>query len=124
MALHDLPRGLRRLPAQLGRGGPGGQPALDPGAPNQPGINFYNRLLVAGRTPQQALPANPARAYLLIQNRGANSVYIVFGARASVGSGLEIKPDGVYEPLLAPASSINVKTASGTANVVFVEGVG
>lgn len=121
MALGDLPRGLRHVPRFIG--GAGRAESDDPAAAAAPAPEFSNRLIVAGAASVEALPANPGRAYLLIQNRGAVDVYLVFGGTAAVNSGVKLAADGYYEPYVAPRSSVNVITSSGSSNVVLVEGV-
>lgn len=122
--LGDLPRGLRRVPRAIS-GSAAGQATTEEGAAAAaPAPEFSNRVVVAGTTTTEALTATPGRRYLLIQNRGANDVYVVFGGKATVNAGVLIAASGgAYEPFVAPSSSVSVITGSGSSNVVFVEGV-
>lgn len=67
----------------------------------------------------QVIGSNVSRAYLFIQNTGANSAIIKFGATFSGSEGITIPANGTYSPNPVPTNSIWAKSASGTTlNVV------
>lgn len=76
----------------------------------------------ATTTSTQALTYNTYRRYLIIQNRGAASIYVKFGAVHSGTEGLEIVGGGNYEMLTPPFNSVWIVAASGTQSVVLYEG--
>lgn len=122
MSLGDLPRGLRRLPRFVGGAVQADDEAAGEGATAP---EFLNHTITARTTSQEALPANPRRRYLLLQNRGATDVFVAFGSNAEVATGLEISADnGNYEPYVAPSSSVNVISSSGSPKVIIIEGIG
>lgn len=66
---------------------------------------------------------NTLRTYLLIQNTGALPVVVKFGSvQNSATDGIVIPAGGNYEPFLAPANSVWIRTASSTSTVIIVEG--
>lgn len=65
------------------------------------------------------LPVNPNRAYFIIQNNGADDVFISFSSKANINS-LKIIPGGNYEPAVTPTSAIHCVSATGTVNTVAV----
>lgn len=73
----------------------------------------------------QLLAANASRQYLLIQNKdSAGSIYINFGAAATVANGVLIGPGGAYELTgIASTQAINaIGSLASNANIVTVEG--
>ena len=76
---------------------------MDPGAGLTP--DWYNNYetanfpftLAAGAS-QRILPANPLRAYLLVQNKdAATDMFIAFNTNANAYNGILIIPEGNYE---------------------------
>lgn len=78
-------------------------------------------VVTATTTSTVALAENKERRYLLIQNNGAVTVYVKFGAAHSGTEGVWIIAGGNYEPFQAPLESIYVKSASSTAAVTIIE---
>lgn len=85
-------------------------------------IEFVNTLFRVGGIGTEALPFNPKRRYLLIQNQTLTRVFLSFGNKASELKGIIIEGNGYYEPYVCPASSINFYSPTG-ANVMVIEGV-
>lgn len=83
--------------------------------------NMFSLPTTAELASNEILPANPRRAYLIIQNRSAASVYVNFGQSASAAY-LEIIAGGSYEPLVAPVNSVHVVGAAGGQSIVVIEG--
>lgn len=66
-----------------------------------------------------ALNGNPNRAYLLVQNVGAGTLYLAFGQEATPQFGLRIPPNWSYEPWgFVPTNQVYI---SGS-QAVIVEG--
>lgn len=87
---------------------------------------FANVAKTVTSTSTQLLAANPARQYLLIQNKDpAGDIFVNFGAgAATTGNGIRIVAGGFYE--LAGVCSTQALQAIGSiasnANVLTVEG--
>jgi hypothetical protein len=73
-------------------------------------------------TSAQALAANQSRKYLLIQNKGTDSILVKFGSAHSASEGILISAGGYYEPFVAPIDAVFLKASSGTQTTVVVEG--
>jgi hypothetical protein len=73
----------------------------------------------------QLLAANPARSYLLIQNKDTSgNVYIAFGKAATVAAGVRVIPGGAFE-LIGVCSTQEIRAIgdiASNANIVTVEG--
>ena len=139
-----LPAGIYFQPIHVGGSlGFGGKPELEPmwdkleaeaaaaAAPGAPGYggqasylqNFNNFLFQAEVVSALIIPYNATRTYLMLQNKGASSVFLGFGREADVDSGFEIAGGGgFYEPILGTVSSVHGISAAGIQNVVVVEG--
>lgn len=76
----------------------------------------------ATTTSAQAMPAAIDRKYLLVQNKGAVSVYLKFDSAHSANEGVVIVAGGNYEVLKAPTNAIYIKSASSTSEVAIYEG--
>lgn len=74
----------------------------------------------------QLLAANPARRYLLVQNKdAAGIVYLnIAGAAATAGNGLQINPGGSYDltGYLASGQINAIGSIANNPNVVVIEG--
>jgi hypothetical protein len=69
-----------------------------------------------------ALPTNVKRRYLLIQNVGANDLYVSTETFSNTADAIKIIPGGNYEPWLAIQNPIFLRTSTGTTNYVILEG--
>lgn len=110
-------------------------PILDPGAGMIPEwINNYTAALfpfVIGLTSEQIIPANPLRAYVLIQNKSPISdMFVNFGNKADAFNGITIIPRGNFELIgganggpFSPNDSIWVTGAAVGLTGVVMEGV-
>lgn len=134
---------VRRHHGRRGQGGLGDLPyGRDmPGPMNDPGAglipewtnNFTatNFPFVIGTTSEQIIPANPLRAYVLIQNKNAASdMFVNFGNSATTFNGIIIIPRGNYELIggavggpFSPSDSVHVLGAAAAMQGVIVEGV-
>lgn len=86
---------------------------------------FVNVNATVTNASAQLLAANAARQYLLVQNKDtAGSIYLNFGAAATVANGVAIGPGGVYELTgIASTQAINaIGSIASNANIVTVEG--
>lgn len=129
---HDAGRyhQLEDLPYQ-----PPAGPVLNPGAGLVPDwINRYTMSsfpFVIGVTAEQVLPANPLRAYIIVQNKNAASdMFINFGVQASANNSLIIIPRGNYELIgganggsFVPSDSLWVLGAVAGMQGIALEGV-
>lgn len=110
-------------------------PINDPGAGLIPEwTNNYTATtfpFIIGTTSAQIIPANPLRAYVLIQNKdGASDMFVNFGVSATSFNGVIIIPRGNYEFVggalggpFSPSDSIHVLGAGANMEGVIVEGV-
>lgn len=86
---------------------------------------------VATLVAQILIPANPRRAYVLIQNKDpANDLLVNFGQKPTAFNSVIIEPRGNYEFVggsfggaFVPADSVWVLGTAATQNGVLVEGV-
>lgn len=88
------------------------------------GVVFTNTAVAVGIASAEALAANTARKYLLIQNKHATGViYANFGAAATTANGIKIGP-GENFPFEwnAPTNAIHLIGDVANADVVIVEG--
>ena len=84
---------------------------------------FNNFLFQAETVSALIIPYNANRTYLMLQNKGASSVFLGFGREADAGSGFEIAGGGgFYEPILGTVSSVHGVSAAGIQDVTVVEG--
>lgn len=83
---------------------------------------FINFGFIIGTDSQQILQSNASRNYLLIQNKSASSIYLVFGGAASTFSGILIEAGGYYEPYIPPRTSVNIIGAAANLTIIAVEG--
>lgn len=56
-----------------------------------------NTPFIAGTTSTRVLPANSRRAYLIIQNKSVDVMYVNFGQLADIYNGIQISAGGAYE---------------------------
>ena len=84
---------------------------------------FNNFLFQATVVSALIVPYNANRTYIMLQNKGASSVFLGFGREADAGSGFEIAGGGgFYEPILGTVSSVHAVAAAGIQDVAIVEG--
>lgn len=69
-----------------------------------------------------ALPNNPRRCYLLIQNKGAAAVYLSVGAAGAGTTGIFIPVGGNYEPGRPPVDALYLNSTAGAQTVLILEG--
>lgn len=82
-----------------------------------------NYLAIVGTANVLLFPYNPERAYLLIVNSGANTVFLGFSRDADVNTGLPIAGSGgFYEPILGCVSAVSAISTAGPNNLIVVEG--
>ena len=130
---------MRRYRPQQGRGEIPG--TKFPTRINDPGsglfpqwINGYTASLypfVIGLASQQIIPANPLRAYLLIQNKDAAADMLInFGSEATAFSSVIIIPRGNYELIggayggsFVPGDSVHVLGTAAGMQGALIEGV-
>ena len=75
-------------------------------------------------TAHEALPAEPKRNYMLIQNNGSVAIYIKFGEEAGLDKGLKIEPSKSWETRIKhfTSSSISiVSTISADYSIFHIE---
>lgn len=90
-----------------------------------------NYPFVIGVTSEIIVPANPRRAYVLVQNKSAtDDMFINFGQKATTFNGVIIIPRGNYEFVggsfggaFCPADSVWLLGTVAGMNGVLVEGV-
>lgn len=137
-----LPPGIYFQPVHVGGSlGFAGKPRLEPmwdkleaeaaaaaaGAPGGRFASYYqifnNFLFQATTVSALIVPYNATRTYIMLQNKGASSVFLGFGREADAGSGFEIAGGGgFYEPILGTLSSVHGVSAAGIQDVTVVEG--
>lgn len=88
-------------------------------------VNLAQQTFDVTTAPNNILPTRANRRYFLIQNlsTSASIVYVAFGSVASSGLGFELPPGNTLEMRNpAPADTVSVVVAAGSATVRFVEG--
>ena len=85
-------------------------------------------VLTTSASSQEALAANTARRYVLIQNDDAsNTAYIKVGAAAAVNQGIKLAAGASYEISNAAGNldtaAINAIAGAGTPKLLITEGV-
>ena len=96
-----MDRALGELPEDQFRERALGKTIFDPGAGFvSDWVNRYtqsNFPFSIGTASERAIPANPLRTYLLIQNKSANILFVNFGQNATTFNGIRIIAGGNYE---------------------------
>lgn len=83
---------------------------------------FNQQLSNITDTSSAVLNSNPQRNYLLIQNNGANDIFLNFGNKAEINN-IKIVATGNYEPTVIPIDSINLVNTLGNESLCsIVEG--
>ena len=99
--------------------------------------NYYKTVIYPIAALLQAFGANlpdvvgkTNRAYLLMQNKGATTVFVGFGFVPDAQSGIAIFPNGNYELIggaptgaFVPPEDVYIRGSVGGENVVIVEGL-
>lgn len=92
-------------------------------AGGQNSIVNYESDVSATTSSTRVLSSSPRRQYLIIQNKGSNTVYVKFGSSQTGTEGISIPASGgYYEPMYPPTDSVYVVTGSGTSNIHIIEG--
>ena len=115
------------------RGAVPGQPGRTPSGAAR-WVNRYtatNFPFVIGTESEQIIPANPLRAYLLVQNKDAGSdMFLNFGQKANAFNGVIIVPRGNFELIggsiggpFVPSDSVWIVGAAAVMEGVLIEGV-
>lgn len=73
-------------------------------------------------TSTQELTQNNSRMYLLIQNTGSNPVIVKFGSAQTGVEGITVPAGGNYEPIVAPADSVWMRSSASTSAVTIQQG--
>jgi len=107
-----------------------GRRILDPGSGYiTDWINRHTLALypfVVGITAQQAIPANPLRTYVIIQNNSGGIIFVNFGQKPTVANAIRIPAGGNYElaggatgGAFSPHNTVNILgSAAGLIGVV------
>lgn len=69
-----------------------------------------------------ALANDPFRKYFLLQNTGAQSIIVKFGAVQSGTEGIVVVAGGAYEPIMAPTNAVYLRSASSTSTYTIQYG--
>ena len=85
--------------------------------------SFLNTPFIVGTTSLQVLQANRSRNYLLIQNKSASNMWVVFNNAATSFAGVLVEAGGNYEPYVAPYSGVYIIGAAAALEGVCIEGV-
>lgn len=73
-------------------------------------------------TSQQHVATDSERKYLRVQNKDlAASVYVKTQSAHSGTEGIELKPNGVWEPEVPPNDAVFMKSSAGTVTVSIVK---
>lgn len=115
--LGDLPDNL--YPEHIER--PQRRSEIEQGRPRNIALRgrFSTSIINVSDSSNQVLNSNPKRIYLIVQNNGANPVYINFGNKAAPGN-ITIIAAGNYEPVVTPVDSISLVTDAGLTSVCAV----
>lgn len=98
------------------------------GGSTAPAITMTQSTLGMTTSTQQALASNSSAKYRLFTNTSTtDNVYLGVGTAAVNGSGIQLFPGQSYEMALANGNmdtrAVNALLASGTANLLIIEGV-
>ena len=86
-------------------------------------VFFTSPWTVFALLPTLLMSDNDRRIYLLVQNNGADDVYVSFQGVATVNSGVLVPSGGgSYQPFIAPHSSVYIVAAHTQSSGVSVEG--
>ena len=115
--LGDLPENL--YPDRIER--PQKRPELDLGRPRNIALRgrFSQQITNVTDSANTILNSNPRRVYFIVQNLGANPVYINFGNKAVPGN-IRIIASGNYEPIICPVDSVSLVTDTGLTSICAV----
>lgn len=69
--------------------------------------------LVMDGSIRQVARHDPNRVYLMIQNNGANNIYVTFGNEQGATKGFLIKKNGFLEPRVTPIDAIFISGTNG-----------
>lgn len=95
------------------------------GSASAPVVSPTNTAKTVTNASSQLLAANAGRKYLLIQNKdSAGTIYVSFGAAATVANGIKISPGGFWEwDKAIPVNAVHaIGDAANNPNVAVVEG--
>lgn len=87
--------------------------------------SYTNAAATVTNASASLIAVNAARKYLLIQNKDASgSIYINFGAAATVANGIKIAPGGAYESdaVVSTQQIFAIGDIASNANIVTVQG--
>lgn len=87
--------------------------------------SFANAAATVTNASAQLVAANAARKYLLIQNNDATgTIYIAFGAAATLANGIKLTPGGTYEmsEVQSTQAVFAIGSIASNANIVTVTG--
>lgn len=87
--------------------------------------SYTNAAATVTNASASLIAANAARKYLLIQNKDVSgSIYINFGAAATVANGVKIAPGGSYESdaIVSTQQIFAIGDIASNANIVTVQG--
>lgn len=112
----------------------GTNPTIGPGFSAPPPTNNYKSATYAFNattTSQKVVPANPFRAFLLIQNNdAANAIFVNFGSDATAVNAIKVIAGGnlIFEGggdggVFVPSEDVYILAAAGTIACVVMEGV-
>lgn len=85
-------------------------------------VSFEQTDATVTATASAILTENFDRDYLLIQNNGAETLYLNFSQTATTTNSVAIEAGKAYEPAAIPSNSISAVTASGSITIAIVEG--
>jgi hypothetical protein len=86
---------------------------------------FTNAAATVTSASASLLAANASRQYLLIQNRDpAGTIYVNFGAAATVANGIKIAPGGAYESggIVSTQQLFAIGDIASNTNILTVQG--
>lgn len=91
------------------------------GATYSDGGPYTESTVTVTATAQKVINSASSRLYLLIINKGSDSVFLKAGAAPASGEGIPIPPGGNYEPKFPSTDDIYLKAASGiqTMELIF-----
>ena len=97
----ELPKDLLKQPTRRGN-----EFSIQGGGEGR--IFTRSQTIVIQSVPQLIIVENANRVYFLIQNNSVNNMWLSFGVEPTVGNSLKLLPNAVYEPFIAPTSTIYV----------------
>lgn len=86
------------------------------------GSKHTSQELTASTTSTQVLDEHPGRCYMMVQNKGSESILVKTGSVHSGSEGVLIVAGGNWEPFSPPVGSVYIKSLATTSAITVISG--